>query len=217
VVLSVLFVVLAVAATVGAEPLSAQSAVQTGVQDNGQVKPNYQLAARFAPYKLRELVHSTVVTPNWIEHGDRFWYQWETSDGTVYYIVDPTRGSKSQIFDNDRIAAEITRITKDPWDAQHLGIRAIKFIDDNTLQFEVQSSEDEEIEEEEVEEEEQQEQRGPPRRPRTRKKVYHFEYDVDTRTCGYWRITRRPTVTRTGLPCLPTPLWSCSRASVTSG
>ncbi len=181
-VLPVLFIVLVAGVTVGAETLSGQSAGQLAAQDDSQVTPNYQLAARFAPYKMQELVHSTGVNPNWIEHGDRFWYEWETSDGTLYYIVDPARGSKRQIFDNDRIAAEITRITKDPWDAQHLGIRAIRFIDDNTLQFEVQSSEDEEIEEEEVEEEEQEERRGPPSRPRTRKKVYYFEYDVNTRT-----------------------------------
>ncbi|MEJ2542256.1 MAG: DPP IV N-terminal domain-containing protein, partial [Gemmatimonadota bacterium] len=59
----------------------------------------------------------------------------------------------------------------------------LKFIDDNTVQFEVQSTIDEEIPAESVEEEQQQEERrGPPARPRTRKKVFHFEYDVNTRT-----------------------------------
>ena len=32
------------------------------------------------------------------------------------------------------------------------------------------------------EEQQEEERRGPPRRPRTRKKVYHFEYDVNSRT-----------------------------------
>jgi dipeptidyl aminopeptidase/acylaminoacyl peptidase len=146
---------------------------------------NWQLGARWAPYKARSLTHSTSVSPRWIGDTDRFWYQWENSDGTFYYIVDPARGSKRQLWDNDRIAAELTRIVKDPYDGQHLPIRSISFIDENTIQFEVQSSQEEEIEDEEAEtgeqqqEEEQQQRR---RRPRTRPKVHHFEYDVATQT-----------------------------------
>jgi len=165
-------------------PVSAQPAQHpTAHPDNRVMGANWLQAARFAPYKMSTLIKSTTVSPNWIKRGDRFWYQYETTEGTFYYIVDPARGTKQQIFDNDRIASEITRITKDPWDGQNLGIRNIRFIDDNTLQFEVQSSEDEEIEEEVREEEEQQEEeRRPPPRPRTRKKVYYFEYTISTQT-----------------------------------
>jgi len=167
-------------------PAAAQMTVEKEViaVHGSQHTANYQLAARFAPYKMSDMVKSTSVNPNWIEDGDRFWYQWDDTNGTYYYLVDPARGTKVQIFDNDRIAAELTRITRDPWDGQHMGIRNLKFIDDNTVQFEVQSSVDEEVEEAEVEEQEQEqeEQRGPPRRPRTEKKVFHFEYDVTTRT-----------------------------------
>ena len=130
-----LWVVLATGILTLPTPLSAQ-----GTRDRGGkvTTANYDLAARFAPYKVRGLLYSTGVTPNWIEEGDRFWYQWDNSDGTTYYLVDPARGSKREIFDNDRIAAELTRITRDPWDGQHMGIRNLKFIDDNTVQFEVQ-------------------------------------------------------------------------------
>ncbi len=119
--------------------------------DNRVWGANWQLAARFAPYKVASLTHSTSVSPQWIGETDRFWYQWENSDGTFYYIVDPARATKRQIFDNDRIAAELTRITRDPWDGQHLPIRNIEFIDENTIQFEVQSTQDEEIADEEAE------------------------------------------------------------------
>jgi len=100
------------------------------VMVQGPGSANYELAARFAPYKVSGLVHSTRVAPRWIEDSDRFWYQWESSTGTNYYLVDPTRGTRTEIFDNDRIAAELTRITLDPWDAQHLPIRNIRFIDE---------------------------------------------------------------------------------------
>ncbi len=149
----------------------------------GPGSANFDLAARFAPYKIQEMVHSTTVSPSWIEGSERFWYEWEDSDGTSYNIVDPVRGTKSQLFDNDRIAAELTRITLDPWDGQHLPIRNIRFIDANTLQFDVESSQDEDIdEEEEVDTEEEQEEEDTDQQERSDKKMYHFEYDVGTQT-----------------------------------
>ena len=156
------------------------------VMVQGPGSANFELAARFAPYKIRGLLHSTRVQPRWVGDTQKFWYQWENSGGTHYYLVDPERGTKAEIFDNDRIAAELTRITRDPWDAQHLPIRAIRFIDEGTIQFEVQSSQEEEVEEEEdeedVEEDQEDEQQRGARRPRMRPKVHHFEYDVATRT-----------------------------------
>jgi dipeptidyl aminopeptidase/acylaminoacyl peptidase len=142
---------------------------------------NFDLAARWAPYKIRDLIHSTAVTPRWINDGDKFWYEWETSDGKFYYIVDPAAGSKAQIFDNDRIAAELTRITRDPYDGQHLPITNIRFIDDNTLQFDVTSSQDDESEDEDETEGDQQDEDREGRQ-RASKLVHHFEYDVNTRT-----------------------------------
>ena len=143
--------------------------------------PNYRLAGRFAPYKIRDLIHSTSVEPNWIEGTERFWYSWEDNDGQDYYLVDPQAGTKIEIFDNDRIAAELTRITLDPWDGKHLPIRSIRFIDENTLQFEVESSQDEAQEEDGDLEEQDQEEEESGEGDDTDKKVFHFEYDVTTR------------------------------------
>jgi dipeptidyl-peptidase 4 len=162
-------------------PLSAQEAGYVG----GPGSANFELAARFAPYKISDMVHSTTVAPRWIEGSEKFWYQWENSDGTFYYLVDPVRGTKSQLFDNDRIAAELTRVTLDPWDGQHLPITSIRFIDDNTFQFDVESSQDEAenaaaSEDEDEVEEDQEEDRGS--RAQAKKKVHHFEFTVSSQT-----------------------------------
>ena len=160
-----------------AEPLMAQ-----GSGDRHVRSANYRLAGRFAPYRIQDLIYSTSVSPRWIEGSEKFWYEWETSDGSRYYIVDPVAGTKLLIFDNDQLAAELTRITRDPWDGQHLPIRSIKFIDANTLQFEVESSQDEEEKEEEEEDEEQDQEQEREEKEETKKKVHHFEYGVSTRT-----------------------------------
>jgi dipeptidyl aminopeptidase/acylaminoacyl peptidase len=149
----------------------------------GKGSANFMLAERFAPYNVRDMVYSTAVSPRWIEGAEKFWYEWESSDGSRYYIVDPTRASKREIFDRDVLAAELTRITRDPWDGKHLPIENIRFISDDVLQFDVTSSQDEEVEDEEVEEDEQEEQEEQERRPaRPDKKVHHFEFTISTQT-----------------------------------
>ena len=83
-------------------------------------KANYELASRFSQKRVGQLVYSTRITPNWFAEGDRFWYSWKTAQGTKYYLVDPASGKKTELFDMDRLARQITEITRDPYDAQHL-------------------------------------------------------------------------------------------------
>lgn len=145
---------------------------------------NWQLANRFASYKMSDLSYSTSVSPVWIEGtDDNFWYSYETSAGREFILVDPAAGTKAPIFDNDRIAAELTRITKDPYDGQHLPITSIRFMDPDTIQFDVTSSQDEEEEEEEeTEGDEQDDTEDEDGGGRAEKKIHHFEYTVSTRT-----------------------------------
>ncbi len=183
----VLYSAIAICAAADSPPLAAQDSARSGPRsDTGVEEANYRQAGRFAPYKLQELIYSTSVTPQWIEGTERFWYEWETSDGKFFFLVDPVAGSKRELFDRDRIAAELTRITKDPWDAQHLPIREIKFLDTNTLQFEVESSQEDlerEVEYDEEEDREQWQEREEDRdRPRYEKIVFHFVYDVNTQS-----------------------------------
>jgi len=96
---------------------------------------NFELAARFAPYKISELVHSTGVDPHWIKDSEKFWYQWDDTKGTSYYLVDPLTRTKTAVFDNDRMAAELTELTKNPWDGQHLPINNLRFLDEYTVRF----------------------------------------------------------------------------------
>ncbi len=154
----------------------------------GEGSANYQLAGRWAPYRIRDLLYSTSVNPNWIENGDRFWYAWNHADGTRWMIVDPARGTRTELFDNDWLAARLTEITRDPWDGQNVPIRNLRFISEHVVQFEVQSSQDEEYEvqveqrrqRDEVDREEDQEEETTRTTTRTRRKVHHFHYDTRT-------------------------------------
>ena len=109
-------------------------------QQTPVTKANYDLAARFSPTKVDKLVLFNQVMPNWLKNSDKFWYIWRSSEGTFYYIVDPVTGKKSSIFDNAKLAAQLTEIVKDPYDAQNLPIQALKLKDDNTFSFQVRST-----------------------------------------------------------------------------
>ena len=135
-------------------------------------KANYQLAARFSPKKLEKLIFSTNVDPHWLKKSDRFWYVYETTEGKKWYIVDPVKGEKKVLFDNADLAAKITRIVKDAFDAQHLGLDSMRFIkDENWIQFEVKSTQ-------EIEKKDTTAKKGTP--PVKEKKTFYFEYNLTT-------------------------------------
>ena len=99
---------------------------------------NYNLAERFSQKKVGQMVYSTRITPNWFAGSDRFWYSYKTSQGTKYYLVDPVAGKKSELFDMDKLAMQVTEITRDPYDAQHLPLR-LELKEDKYFQFDIKS------------------------------------------------------------------------------
>jgi len=135
-------------------------------------KANYALAARFSPKKVDKLIFSTSVDPHFLKKSERFWYMYETTEGKKWYIVDPVKAEKKVLFDNADLAAKITRIVKDPFDAQHLAIDSMRFIrDENWIQFEVKSTQ-------EIEKKDSTAKKGMP--AVKEKKVFYFEYNLQT-------------------------------------
>lgn len=144
-------------------------------QDNSNDQtptPNYRLAARYSPDKLGKMVHSTTVQPKWLNTGNKFWYQYKTTEGSKYYIVDPDRRTRSKLFDNAKMAKWLTEITKDPYDAKHLPKFDFEFVKNNTaIRFRVTSTE-----EVEAKEKKKDTAKAKKKKPKMEKKVYHLEY-----------------------------------------
>lgn len=134
-------------------------------------KPNYALAAKFSPNKLGKMIYSTEVNPNWINYSDRFWYEYRTSAGRKWYVVDPKLRKKEEIFDHHDIAAKITKYVKNPFDAQHLEIRNLNFQkDENLVRFEVQSTKDTVKSKDEI-------KKLTNKNDTLKKKLFYFEYN----------------------------------------
>lgn len=134
-------------------------------------KANYQLASRFSPNKLRKIIYSTAVDPHWLKLSNRFWYVYETPGGKEWYIVNPVSRNKSKIFNNDKLAADITTVVRDPFDAQHLPLENFKFsADEKSISFEVRSTVDEL----------KKDRKDKKAADSMQKKIFFFNYDIAT-------------------------------------
>ncbi len=149
-------------------------------------KPDYRAAAKYSPKNLAKMVHSTSVRPHWLKKGNRFWYQYKTSEGSNYYLVDADKKSKKTLFDNVKMAKWLTEITKDPYDAKHLPRFNFKFNEaENAIRFRVTSTEEVEVEEDKKEvkkdslstkKDSTSVKKAKKKKPKMEKKVYHLEY-----------------------------------------
>ncbi len=145
------------------------------------VKGNYALAARFSPDKISKMLFSTSVDPHWLKLSDRFWYVYETREGKSWYIVDAAKGNKQKLFDQAKLAAEITRIVKDPFDAQHLPIERLKFVkNENSIRFEIKSTQDEEKKDTASKKDSIQRRTSGQQEVKKEKKIFFFEYNLIT-------------------------------------
>ena len=153
-------------------------------------KANYRLAERFSPNKVRKMVFSTSVNPNWLETGDKFWYNYNTTEGEFYYIVDLEKKEKKPLFDNHEMARMLTLITKDPYDYKHLPKIYPKFKKDDTVfQFDVTSTQFEKPERDTVkiakdtvrnDSVKKKYSKNLNKNTGKKKKVFHLEYNLKT-------------------------------------
>ncbi len=141
-------------------------------------KPNYRAAAKYSPKNLAKLVHSTTVRPHWLKKGNRFWYQYKTSNGANYYIVDADRKTRKKLFDNAKMAKWLTEITKDPYDGQHLPRFSFKFNKAETaIRFHITSTEEVPVKEDDKKSDKKKKgKKRKSKKPKMEKKVYHLEY-----------------------------------------
>ncbi len=144
------------------------------VEASARQEPNYELAARFSINNISQMVHSTSVYPNWFEKSNRFWYSWTTGEGTKYYIVDPQTATKTEVFDMEKLAMQLTTITRDPVDAQHIKLDRIELKDDKVFRFDVRGT---------------QEVRDTLSKDpdAMTAKIFHFEYDIASKTLTEYR------------------------------
>lgn len=141
----------------------------------------YVQAERFAKEKLNTMLFSTSVDPHWFQKGNNFWYEYKTSNGKSWYVVDPVAKTKRPLFDLDDIAAQITEIVKDPFTAQQLPIQKLEAGEDGrTFTFQITSSQD-------AKKDSTDKDKGP------KKEIFFFSYDYPTRKLTWLEDKKKET------------------------
>ena len=132
--------------------------------------PEYLQAEKFTQDKLSTMLFSTTVDPHWFQQGNNFWYQYKTSEGTFWYVVNPTARTKNLLFDREEMASQLTEIVQDPFEARQLPIRNLKAKEDGrTFTFEVTSTRD------------AKPKKDDKKAKKGKKEVFYFSYDYPTR------------------------------------
>ncbi|WP_455642398.1 DPP IV N-terminal domain-containing protein [Parabacteroides johnsonii] len=141
----------------------------------------YVQAERFTKEKLNTMLFSTSVDPHWFQKGNNFWYEYKTSNGKAWYVVDPVAKTKRSLFDLDDIAAQITEIVKDPFTAQQLPIQKLEAGEDGRIfTFQITSSQD-------AKKDSTDKDKGP------KKEIFFFSYDYPTRKLTWLQDKKKET------------------------
>jgi dipeptidyl-peptidase 4 len=108
----------------------------TAAEPEPVTRANYQQAFHYSTAFLQPFLYDTAVTPNWIGKTDSFWYSYRTSQGTCYWRVDPTKGTRVPLFDGAKLATLLSEVTQKPLEAAQLPLTRVSVNSDgNRMKF----------------------------------------------------------------------------------
>ena len=81
---------------------------------------NWKLADKFSAAATRPYVYSSRVTPNFLKDSDSFWYMWREASGKRFMYVDPSKKLKEPLFDQVKLAAQLSELHHKPFEAAGL-------------------------------------------------------------------------------------------------
>ena len=81
--------------------------------------PEYDAARAWTPDKNEQKTFSLSIHPNYFKGSTRFWYNFKTSEGENWYVVDPATRTKRVLFSAEDLAAQISEQSEQKYTAQH--------------------------------------------------------------------------------------------------
>ena len=96
---------------------------------------DYAQAEKFMDYNVNPLAYKGQVNAQWLDDG-RFWYREVDKSGISYVVVNPSRSSRGQLVDQEKLAAALKNSAEAHVDAHHLLLSDISLTDgDRVLTF----------------------------------------------------------------------------------
>jgi len=90
---------------------------------------DYEHAEQLLPYYAQRYVDYGRVSPEWIQ-GDQFWYRTFTPGGSEFILVNPAKGRRQPAFDQQQLAAALSKAAGSTYSAQQLPISTFRYGDD---------------------------------------------------------------------------------------
>lgn len=99
---------------------------------DAQQKANYKLAEKFTQMGLSGIAakNSLRIVPQYIHDGEKFWFEFRTDEGTMFYFVDPEKAEKRLLFKNTDIAQGVSNITRKAYNEKNLQLSNVDFSKD---------------------------------------------------------------------------------------
>jgi dienelactone hydrolase/Tol biopolymer transport system component len=92
-------------------------------------QPDYRLAESRLAYNTEALVDNSFSAPQWQDNGT-CWYRTLTTRGSEYILVNPAKATRSAAFDQEKLAASLSRTSGHTYKAYALPFRTFRFIND---------------------------------------------------------------------------------------
>lgn len=71
---------------------------------------DYAHAESFLRYSVQQYIDNGIVLPNWLP-GNKFWYRKLTAQGSEFILVDPAKGTRTPVFDQQKLANALSVAT----------------------------------------------------------------------------------------------------------
>ncbi len=125
-------------------PLAAQDHANTtnnAPAASSTNKANWALAEKFSTASVRTRTYTTAVNPHWLGQSDSLCYDWKDHSGSTFLLVVPTTKTKKPLFDQGKLAAQLSELSRHAHDPQNLPFTSITFSKDRkTFGFTADSS-----------------------------------------------------------------------------
>lgn len=86
------------------------------------IKANFTLADKWSVKNQNDLTENLWIHPFWIKKQNKFLYRHWNSEETSYYLIDPSKKAKEELFDRKNIANKLHELSGNKYDWKRLPI-----------------------------------------------------------------------------------------------
>lgn len=105
------------------------------------MEDRYARAEQFLHFHADSLVLNDDITPHWMDEENRFWYRRDRPDGTEFILLDPGEDMRQPAFHHERLAAALSEVTEQTYDAYELPFNRFEFVEDQqAIQFRLEGT-----------------------------------------------------------------------------